>query len=143
MAPAEGLPFAVREQSPYEAEPSAAYDHMSTGGGRSSGNRRADELSEGSPVPDAIPGSARAGEIELRFRKEGPRSTPVEVEHHGFTRPGGGAEGHREAMGSERGPHPGPLRSEAVPRRGVPTGFPVGLGAVAACARLNAFAQKG
>jgi uncharacterized protein YndB with AHSA1/START domain len=56
-----------------------------------------------SPGREPIPDPKKASEVELRFGEEGPRSTRIEFEHRGFSRHGEGAEGYREAMGSEQG----------------------------------------
>lgn len=56
-----------------------------------------------SPGREPIPDPRKASEVELRFEEEGPRSTRIAFEHRGFSRHGEGAEGYREALGSEQG----------------------------------------
>jgi uncharacterized protein YndB with AHSA1/START domain len=52
-------------------------------------------------VPEPDP--AKTSEVEVQFVTEGPTSTRVRFEHRNFEQHGEGAEGYREAMGSEYG----------------------------------------
>jgi uncharacterized protein YndB with AHSA1/START domain len=56
-----------------------------------------------SPRREPVPDPEKSSEVEIRFHEDEAQSTRVEFEHRGFSRHGEGAEGYRQAMGSERG----------------------------------------